>query len=88
MSVQDEINKRIKEEITVDPNKIGYEGKSDEEIQVLLNSSIQVVNTVISYQPSPMNRILAGLASAPNAIVNKEEVTSAKAFVAEEIIKG
>jgi hypothetical protein len=81
MSLQDEINKRIKEEITTDPEKLGYAGKTDEEIMKLLNDPIQVTTTTISFSPSPMNRILAGLASAPNAIVDKTEVTTAKAAI-------
>jgi hypothetical protein len=79
MSLQDEINIRIKEEIAKDPFKIGYEGKTDEQIKEMLNSPVKTTRTVIDISQSPMNRILSGLAGAPNAVVDTAEVTTAKA---------
>ena len=82
--LQDEINKRIKEEISNDPEKIGYAGKSDEEIQVLLNTPVVKERIVYDQSAPPISRILSGLANAAN-IVQVKEVTDAKA--SKEVIE-
>lgn len=77
MSLIDQINRLIKEEIENDPERIGYAGKSDEEITALLNEPQR--KQVISEEvlPSPMSRILKGISGAPNSI-SSEEVSDAK----------
>jgi hypothetical protein len=80
MALQDEINKRIKEEIETDPMSIGYAGKTDEEIKVLLNNSVIKQRIVEEPHPSPMNRIMAGLAGTQN-IITAQEVTDAKKVI-------
>lgn len=87
MSIQDEIYKRIKEEIELDPEKIGYAGKTDEEIKQLLNNPQTIITQIEQQRPSPMNRILSGLALAPNVITKTEEITNAKAFISNEEVK-
>jgi hypothetical protein len=82
MSVQDEINKRIAEEIANDPDGVGYEGKTDEEVTVLLNTPVQKERIVIDSSPAPINRVLSGLAFAPN-VVEAKDVVSAKAVQLE-----
>lgn len=77
MSLQDEIYKRIKEEISLDPDRVGYSGKTDDEIMVLLNSPIAKEVVIIQYHPAPINKILSGLAKAPN-IVEKQDVVNSK----------
>lgn len=72
MSVTDEILMRIKLEITNDPEGVGYAGKTDDEIMVLLNSPQIKQRVVDETLPSPMNRILNGLAKAPNVIESKD----------------
>lgn len=80
MSLQDEINRRIKEEIEKDPEGIGYAGKTDEEIQILLNTPVLKTRVVEEQSAPPISRILSGLESAPN-IVASTDVASAKEFV-------
>lgn len=77
MSLQDEIYAKIKEEISNDPFNIGYAGKSDKEIQELLNNPVVKDRVVQDVTQSPMNRILSGLSSAPN-IVSEQDVTDSK----------
>lgn len=83
MNIQDEILKRIKKEITEDPYNLGYAGKTDEEIQEILNNpfSILVVSSSQTPFPCPMNRILSGVEFAPNAVVDKSLVRSARDFI-------
>jgi hypothetical protein len=82
MSLQDEIYKKIKEEIANDPMGIGYAlAKDDAEVQKLLNSEVRKTRTVEDVSPSPMNRILSGLKDAPN-ICDTKDVTDAKASIA------
>ncbi len=68
MALIDDINQAIQDEIINDPQGIGYSGKTDVEIAALLNSPVQVPVTTYNTLPSPMNRILTGLAGAPNAV--------------------
>ena len=83
MNIQDEILKRIKDEITLDPRNMGYAGKTDDEIQNILNNpySILIVSSAETLFPCPMNQILTGIESAPNAVVDKKLITDSKAFV-------
>ncbi len=85
MALQDEINKRIKEEIINDPFGIGYAGKTDDEIKMLLNSSVVKQRVVEDVGQSPMNRIMSGLAQVPN-IITTTEVTDAKKIIIPEVI--
>lgn len=76
MSVQDEIMKRIKEEINNDPYNLGYAGKTDEEIKDILNSPMIIQRLVQEQHESPMNRIMRALAEAPNTVSTKEVADS------------
>jgi hypothetical protein len=82
--ITDLILQKIKEEIEKDPEGIGYAGKTDDEIMILLNTSVRKDRIVTDGYPPPINRILTAIADAPN-VVTKEEVTTAKAFVVKEI---
>jgi len=77
MPLQDEIKKKIKEEISKDPYGVGYAGKSDAEIQELLNNPVLKERVEVYSLPSPINRILSGLAFAPN-IIDETDVSNAK----------
>lgn len=72
----------MKIEIETDPDGVGYAGKTDEEISVLLNEPVRKQRIVEDVSPAPINRILSGLAEAPN-YVSKEEVSSAKVIIAD-----
>lgn len=80
MSLQDEIYKRIKEEISNDPQGLGYAGKTDDEIRVILNSSVVKDRVIQDVSQSPMNRIMSGLAGIDNIVVTTD-VTNAKKAV-------
>lgn len=80
MSIQDEINKRVKEEITNDPYHLGYDKMTDEQIKDTLNNFFAIVTSSETIMPPPINIILAGLAEAPNALVEVKDVTDAKDF--------
>ena len=82
MSIQDEIYKKIKEEITKDPREIGYKGKTDDEIMNLLNTNPTITRTVIDIDVTPMSRIMQGIATAPN-VISECEVTKAQKVVAD-----
>lgn len=69
----------IKKEINLDPNKIGYAGKTEVEIQNLLNNPVPRTTSILSEEQAPINRILSGIA-APN-IVDVKDVTDAQAAV-------
>ena len=84
MSLQDEIYKRIKDEIEKDPQNIGYAGKTDDEIKILLNTSVVRQKIVEEVLQSPMNRIMAGLAHVAN-VITTTEVTDAKKVITEVI---
>ena len=83
MSIEEDILKKIKEEIEKDPQNIGYAGKTDAEIATLLSSSVFKERVVVDAQPSPLNRILVGIADSPN-IISDAEITQAKAIIVEE----
>lgn len=77
MGLKEDINLKIKEEITNDPFNVGYAGKSDKEVQDLLNNPVIKQKVVDEVQQSPMNRILSGLAFAPN-VISEQDVNDAK----------
>ena len=79
----DDLINRVKEEIDKDPEGVGYAGKTDAEIAALLNSNVVKIRQVEDIQTSPMNRILAGLGSAPNTVTDAE-VAVAKQVLAVE----
>jgi hypothetical protein len=80
MAITDLILEKIKEEIDKDPQKLGYAGKTDEEIATILSSNVirQVTTTEVG-QP-PLNRILSNISEGPN-IISKEEVLTAKSKI-------
>lgn len=83
MSLQDVISKLIKDEIEKDSSKIGYLGKTDEQIAVLLNGGITKTYTAYTTEQPPISRILNGVGFAPN-ICTKDDVAKAKEY--KEII--
>jgi hypothetical protein len=85
MSIQDEIYKKIKEEIANDPFNVGYAGKTDAEIQQLLNNPVPRQKVIDYFDQAPMNRILSGIKDAPN-IVSSTDVTAAKLSVSSDPI--
>lgn len=79
MSITDKIMELVKNEIALDPEGRGYAGKTDDEIQKLLNDAY-AKSTVVETQMTPrISAILAGIPNTENTI-SKEEVISAKAF--------
>lgn len=82
MAVTDLILQKIKEEIANDPDGLGYAGKTDAEIMALLNGNVYKQKVVIDILPSPMARIMQGIASAPNVLTDEKEVTDAKKIIA------
>jgi hypothetical protein len=77
MAIADEILKRIQIEIETDPQKIGYAGKTDEEIAALLSSTVYKEKTVIESSAPPLSRILDNIAYFPN-LVTKDEIAIAR----------
>lgn len=80
MALIDEIYKRIKKEIDEDPDGLGYKDKTDDEVMNLLNNPVRKQRIVEDIYPAPINRILSGLADAPN-YVSAKEVTDAKKLI-------
>lgn len=80
MSIQDIIYAKIKEEITTDPQGVGYAGKSDDEIMTLLNEPIRKQISVEKITQAPLSRILSGIGGTKN-VVDKNDVVGAKAAV-------
>ena len=68
MALKDIILKKIKEEIQLDPEGVGYTGKTNAEILQLLNNSVRKNRIVEDAYPAPINRILTAMADTPNAI--------------------
>lgn len=87
MSLQDEISKRIKEEIDKDPYNLGYSKMTDTEIKEKLNVTFAIITSSETIMSAPINRILAGLESAPNAILEDTDITRAKVFVIQPIVE-
>ena len=80
MGIMDIIAQKIKEEIVKDPENVGYAGKTDDEITIMLNSPVKrVVITEVQEQP-PINRILSGIPETPN-VVEAKDVIAAKAII-------
>ena len=77
MGLTNDMLLKVKEEIDRDPDKVGYLGKTDQEIADLLSNSVFKQRTVIDAHPSPLHRILMGLAGSPN-IITASEVSQAK----------
>ena len=71
MNIQDEIMKRVKEEIENDPRHLGYAGKTQEQQMSLLNSAYFIVVSSEILQAPPITQILAGIESTPNAVDTK-----------------
>ena len=81
MNIYDRMLKSIKEEISNDPFQIGYAGKTDKETADILNAPYaKMMSADVLFTP-PINRILAGLEFAPNAVDDKV-VKDAKLFIA------
>jgi len=83
MSLQDTIAKLIKEEIEKDPMEVGYKGKTDEEITIMLNSGVARSVTNYYTEQTPISRVLNGIGYAPNTCEVKD-VISAKSIVIDE----
>ncbi len=81
MSLQDEILKRMKLEITNDPDGVGYAGKTDDEVMQLLNNPVAKQRIVFDYLPAPINKILSGLKEAPNVVATSDVTSSLKVSV-------
>lgn len=77
MALKDEILLKIKEEITNDPFNVGYAGKTDAEIQDLLNNPVYKQRIVVDSETAPIARILSGIANLPN-IIDVQDVIDAK----------
>ena len=80
MGILDIVIQKIKEEISTDPLNIGYAGKSDEEITLLLNSPVKRIVTTEEQDQPPVNRILSGVAEAANQ-VTIDDVKSATSLL-------
>ena len=66
MGLKETIAQLIADEIANDPSGVGYAGKTEDEIAVLLNSGItRTVTNFVTEQP-PISRILNGIGFAPN----------------------
>lgn len=77
------IYKLIKKELADDPSGVGYvDCKDDAEIAEKLNNPVRKMVQVEEVSQSPMNRILTGVAGAPN-VVKAIDVTNAKLLVTE-----
>lgn len=85
MNIKLEILKRIKEEIINDPYHLGYFKMTDEQIRNTLNSNFAIMTSSEIIMPPPINRILAGLESAPNVICDTQDILNAKAFISTEV---
>lgn len=70
---------KIKEELVNDPEKRGYEGKTDAEVETLLSEDYSVTVTTKTPQPSRINQLFVGIADAPN-VITPEDVAAAKAL--------
>lgn len=77
MGLTTDMLKKIKEEIENDPDGLGYAGKSNAEIAVLLCSSVFKNRTVVDSHAAPINRILANMTEGPNTLT-ATEVAQAK----------
>ena len=73
---------KIKEEIEKDPEGLGYAGKTNVQIALILNSNIIKQRMVEDYYPSPINVILAGIGSSPNT-VDATDIAQAKLTIKE-----
>ena len=68
MSIYTEMLKRIRDEINLDPRKLGYGVKTSQEKVDLLNNVYAIITSSETVLPPPINQILAGIESAPNAV--------------------
>ena len=83
MALIDEIYKRIKEEIEKDPAKMGYAGKSDQEIMDLINAPIITEQTITHTSPPRAYEIIRGIADAPNVVTSVTDISEAKKAVVD-----
>lgn len=72
----DKIYQAIKEEITNDPLNVGYAGKTDSEIAILLNEPTKRTRVEPFEETPPIARILAGINTSN--IVTEQDVTGSK----------
>jgi hypothetical protein len=78
--------KKIQEEITNDPQNVGYaKAKDDTELASLLSNGYQKPHIVMDDFPSPLNRILVAMSDSPN-IVDSADVASVKTTVIDTVI--
>ncbi len=80
MSIYDKILQKVKDEISKDPRKLGYNGKTVKEQLNILNTTYAIVVSSEVVMPCPANQILAGIESAPNAI-DETLITAAKLYI-------
>ena len=80
MGLTTDMLKKIKQEIADDPDGLGYAGKTDAAIAVLLNTTIIRQRIVEDAYPPPINRILSGMGQGPNT-VTAIEVGQAKSTI-------
>jgi len=80
MKFYDEVLKRIKEEIEKDPEKLGYNGKTDEEIVTILNGDYHKEYIATATFPPRLGQILRGIEGTPN-IMETQDITNAKVMV-------
>lgn len=76
MALRDTILAKIKEEITNDPNGVGYAGMTPAQKLAALNNATRKNRTVEDVSAPPINRILAGIPQTPN-IVDLTDLTDA-----------
>jgi hypothetical protein len=77
MGLKEKISELIAQEIKLDPMGIGYADKTDDEINVLLNSGVLRSATNYWTDQTPISRVLNGVGNAPN-ICEVTDVTLAQ----------
>lgn len=77
MNLTDEMIKKIKEELSTDPAKMGYAGKTKGEIVDLMNKPVVTTKTVTYTSPSRIHEVWIQVADTANVVTVKdiEEVT-------------
>ena len=77
MAIQDLINAAIKDEISNDPQKVGYAGKTDAEIASLMSNPIIRTSVVTFEEVAPISRVLQNI-NAPNVVAEQDILNSKK----------
>lgn len=74
MALRDIILAKIKEEITNDPEGVGYVMMSNAEKLAAINNAVRKNRIVEDVYPAPINRILAGIPETPNMVALQDLV--------------